>query len=561
MPVAEGDEIGPVWEIGAAGSSAGLIAAGNGLFRLDAAGELVRVDRGKIGYASEIAAADDGVLVGAGYGLFRLDAAGLLAPVPLAGGGETGSVTEISPAENGVRLIGATNGLFRLDGAGQLMQVPAEKGDETGIVRAIVAAGNGTQLIGADNGLFRLEPTGKLTRVPVADGGEIGTVWEIGLPENGVRLIRAYMGLFQLNSAGRLASISVKDGRGTGQAMTIGAAEDGVRLVGSTWGLFWLKGGQLVRVSDKAANYIVSERGAHLIGAYDGLYWLDATGQLAQVLTASGGGTGSVHVIGAAEKGLRLIGSEAGVFQLGTEGRLTRLPVVQEGGTGSVWEIGANENGARLLRAENGLFRLNALEPRLVGNDTRRDVRNHTVHTFEWRVRHPCVTTFPQTGLFGVRFDADEDWTHAVVQPPEPGAQDVVRVEVRRLIEEADGAEIAAILGFRPTTTGLFQPLAGSDIAVRVSWGLKDHAAELLRRVRSLGACGASGAVRRAAAGRARRRGVAWDVVTDPLWGKVGLWFWAGSGSVPTIAALGAGALAPSALREESAGRPTCRCR
>ena len=78
--------------------------------------------------------------------------------------------------------------------------------------------------------------------------------------------------------------------------------------------------------------------------------------------------------------------------------------------------------------------------------------------------------------------------------------------------------------------------------------------------VRSVGARGAEWRCSAALLLAARRRAWAWNVVTDPLWGKVGLWFWAGLRLRAAIAALGAGALGRGAAQ----GRrrtPTCRCR
>ena len=52
-------------------------------------------------------------------------------------------------------------------------------------------------------------------------------------------------------------------------------------------------------------------------------------------------------------------------------------------------------------------------------NDTRLDTTQGSWHTFEWKLRHACPKAFVGSDLFGATFDG-ENWTRAVVQPPEP---------------------------------------------------------------------------------------------------------------------------------------------
>jgi hypothetical protein len=93
---------------------------------------------------------------------------------------------------------------------------------------------------------------------------------------------------------------------------------------------------------------------------------------------------------------------------------------------------------------------------------------------------------------------------------------------------------VVATLGFRSTPAESFRPIPGSQTTVRVDWGPWDHAKDALRRFGPWALAGQTllfGGLLLAA----RRRVWAWDVVTDPLWGKIGLWFWAALRFVPRM--------------------------
>ena len=84
-------------------------------------------------------------LIGAETGLYGLDEAGL-SPIKPASRGQTGFITGIADAGNGVWMVGAEEGLYQLDAAGLSAISPAE-GGETSVIRVIVDAGNGEWLI------------------------------------------------------------------------------------------------------------------------------------------------------------------------------------------------------------------------------------------------------------------------------------------------------------------------------------------------------------------------------------------------------------------------------
>ena len=201
------------------------------------------------------------------------------------------------------------------------------------------------------------------------------------------------------------------------------------------------------------------------------------------------------------------------------------------------------ETAIWIIGADNGLYMVEPPGLPESENGTRLDARNNDDHTFSWQVEHPCVHFLPDAGLLGVSLDGDgievpggPAWQEVVVERPGArGRADAVQVHVtRRVRADTRGATVTATLGFRRTASAEFQPIPGSETKVNVGWGPWDHAKDYLTRL-VRGWSRAQMVLFGGVLIAARRRAWAWDVVTDPIWGKVGLWFWAGLRLLPGL--------------------------
>jgi hypothetical protein len=136
------------------------------------------------------------------------------------------------------------------------------------------------------------------------------------------------------------------------------------------------------------------------------------------------------------------------------------------------------------------------------------------------------VDFFPSRDLIRVRLGTDEAWQPVEVRRPGAVGHDAVAIYLtRRLQADRNGATVTATLGFRPTEGDAFEPIAGSEESVRIGWGPWDYAKDYLRTF-GLSALAAQTAVFGALLLAARRSRAAWTLVTDPVWGKVGIQFW-----------------------------------
>ena len=295
------------------------------------------------------------------------------------------------------------------------------------------------------------------------------------------------------------------------------------------------------RSFDLAAVLLLASFGASDAADLQCLYRFDRLG------APTGGGTAGVVRTG---DGGALVGAESGLARIDDQGTLHLRPA-DGSETGPIREILLQGTDDWLIGAENGYYVLSQpgmLEAKPAG---RADAERRGNHVFAWLVVHPCVGVLPDAGLIGARLEGngvevsgEPGWQEAVVERPgADGRRNVVQVHVTRELEaEGPGAKVIATLGFRPSRGAQFQPIAGSKTEVEVGWGPWDYAKDALWKFGPW-ALAAQVVLFGGLLVAARRRVWAWNVVTAPFWGKVGLWFWAGLRFVPAIAALGAGAL------------------
>ena len=550
--------IGRIVDVVAAGNGERLIVAESGLYRLGAAWELTPLrpmGGDDVGWITDIVDAEDGErLIGAVSGLYRLGAAWELTPLRPIGGDDVGWVTDIVDAEDGERLIGAVSGLYRLDAAWQLIPLRPAGGGDIGRLADAHIAGNGDWLIVAASGLYRLGKGWELTPLRTPGGSDVEGVAEIVDAGSGEWLIGPEGGYYGFGKEWEIPpALAARDGGESGRRVADIVDEgSGEWLIGAASGLYRLdpaweltllqpRGGDNI---GSATGIVDAGSGEWLIGGERGLYRLDGAWELTPLRPPGGGDLGRVEGIVDLGSGERLIHAVKGDPQLpGAKTGLYRLSAARElvplagGGDIGWWisdivEVGSGE---RLIGAESGLYRLGTAIPLAVDKSLFAEVPNDSYHTFRWIVHHPCVAVLPEANLLGARLQADEGWEQVVVQRPGAVGRDAIAIDFTRVLHAQErGATVTATLGFRPTETDAFEPVAGSERTVRVNWGPWDYAEEYTRRWLPWGV-GAQTVLFGALLLAARRSRAAWEVVTDPLWGKVGLWFWAMLRFVPRM--------------------------
>ena len=504
---------GPVYSVKIVDNGSHLIAADAGLFRVDG-DDLVHLESDLLtDYVSEIALVENGShLIGAGAGLFRVEGDRLIlveSDLP------TGYVSEIALVESGSHLIRAEAGLFHVVG-NRLVRLGSDL--PTGPVGAIFLVESGSHLIGAEAGFFRVEGGSLVYLEPDSPTGRVIDVVPV---KNGSHLIGAEAGLFRVED-GRL--VHVESDPPTGHVYEITMVNSGSHLIGAEAGLFRVEDGRLVHVeSDSPTGHVYEiatvEGGWHLISAQAGLFRFDGD---RLVLLESDPSTGDI-INTANGKGSHLIGTDAGVFRVEGD-RLVHLK--SDSPTGFVMDITLIDNGFHLIGTLKGLFQVFPAEsPVIVVRRTNEHVQSGQSIFFEWSLRHPCQDALPQYGLFQMRIDGREEAVPLVSAKHSADAKEFTVSSGRTLIDLAGDTTFNAVLYYRSDPNSKeWKEVAGSTTVIKVGWGVKDYIFDFARTYGGWVAIGHAG-IFTALLLAARRSRKAWRIVTDPEWGRLGIYF------------------------------------
>jgi hypothetical protein len=150
------------------------------------------------------------------------------------------------------------------------------------------------------------------------------------------------------------------------------------------------------------------------------------------------------------------------------------------------------------------------------------DVNRAVPIVFKWTVTHPCAPALTATeiSLGGI----PEGWNMGFnLSDDNQNASKTIRATLAFADKKAEPYEVQLLVN---EGTGQSVPL-GKAVSVRVDWSLPDY-------VKYYGAwVGAIFGVVHTAVFvllivGARWSGFSWQVLTDPVWGKIGLWFYFG---------------------------------
>jgi hypothetical protein len=352
----------------------------------------------------------------------------------------------------------------------------------TGVVLTFHEASDGALLIGAERGVFRRDGA---DLVAVGADQEAGAVRAFHEASDGALLVGAGNGVFR-RDADTLVAIGAD--QETGWVQAFHEASDGALLVGAENGVFRGDGDHLVAIgADQEtgpirafheASFHEASDGALLIGADHGVFRRDGD---TLVVTGAVQETGRVQAFHEASDGALLVGAENGVFRLHRQHSWTDAEVV-------------------------------SLIPPNVGRaaDT----------VLYWTVTHPCAPVLtPNDISFGS--EVPEDW--------------IKRTEV---VDDGqtNTRTIQATISFGGERGGTYQaqpfvhqdgrdvPL-GEAVSVRVDWAVAHYLEHYATWIGMILGIGHTALFILLILG-ARWSAFCWRVLTDPVWGKTGLWFY-----------------------------------
>ena len=486
----------------------------------------------------------DEVLIGADSGLFRLESDDLRR---LASAEEIGIVLTFYPQGDAL-LVGATGGLFRLNGNDLARLTPEES---TGAVWHFHPHADAL-LVGAEEGLFLLQG-GNLRRI--APKEETGPIFFGFQAAGDVLLVVGMQGLFQFKD-GNLRRFGAEE-LSNSTAFPKLFLYDDLLLVGASEGLFRLEGDDLRRLAPAEETGTVfdfySQGDALLVGASEGLFRLEGD-DLRRLAPAEE--TGTVFEFHPQADAV-LVGTQEGVFRLaGDDLRRSTPPGVirsvyafytyadavvvstgdglylLEGGDVRLlrsWEgsgilADLHPHGDALLVGHaQGLFRLQPAPPLswALAQPERPVVDAYAGEIpFRFSVQHPCVSIW----------SADRVALVAVDTAKPAGATSNVNIIRSDLSHATIRGQI--VLDQRGTYRlqlaltgdhGELMPF-GEPIEFRVGWTLTDEVGHVVNAawpfllfVHTLLFVGLIIG--------ARWSDRCWLLVTDPVWGRLGLWF------------------------------------
>jgi len=425
----------------------------------------------------------------------------------------TGGINGFHAARDGTLLIGASAGLFRLDGD-KLVAIGKEQ--DTGWIRPFHAARDGTLLIGGEKGLFRLDGD-KL----VAIGREQDTGWIIAFhaARDGTLLIGASNGLFRLDGD---KLVAIDKGQNTEWINAFHAARDGTLLIGGQKGLFRLDGDKLVAIGKEQDTggingFHAARDGTLLIGGQKGLFRLDGDKLVA---IDKGQNTGWVKAFHAARDGALMIGASNGLFRL--DGDKLVATIGKGLDTGGINAFHTARDGTLLIGASNGLFRLIQrpwAEAKVSPPDSY-DVNRGLPVPLEWTVVHPCALALSNVDL--TLSGIPQGWSKGFNLSND--TQKAAKTISATIAFADKKAEPYSVQLLAKEDTGESVPL-GRAVAVRVDWAFPDYVKYYSARVVAIFGVAHATVFILLIIG-ARWSALCWRVLTDPVWGKTGLWFY-----------------------------------
>jgi len=421
----------------------------------------------------------------------------------------TGGINGFHAARDGTLLIGASAGLFRLDGD-KLVAIGKEQ--DTGWIRPFHAARDGTLLIGGEKGLFRLDGD-KLVAI---DKGQ-NTEWinAFHAARDGTLLIGARKGLFRLDGD-KLVAMDAEWIR------AFHAARDGTLLIGGQKGLFRLDGDKLVAIGKEQDTggingFHAARDGTLLIGGQKGLFRLDGDKLVA---IDKGQNTGWVKAFHAARDGALMIGASNGLFRL--DGDKLVATIGKGLDTGGINAFHTARDGTLLIGASNGLFRLIQrpwAEAKVSPPDSY-DVNRGLPVPLEWTVVHPCALALSNVDL--TLSGIPQGWSKGFNLSND--TQKAAKTISATIAFADKKAEPYSVQLLAKEDTGESVPL-GRAVAVRVDWAFPDYVKYYSARVVAIFGVAHATVFILLIIG-ARWSALCWRVLTDPVWGKTGLWFY-----------------------------------
>jgi hypothetical protein len=488
LPIHDGAATGDIRSLAPDGADV-LIAASRGVFRASPEGLVSLKTESGVDLTSAYAFSRNGddLLVAAIGGLFRLTGNRLVRLGDVTVTGADGTFRK----DGGDLLIATTTGVVRLDNGRPL----ALKGT-TGLAYGFYRDGEDL-LVATQAGLFR-RAGDQLIRLE-GSTGEVGPMLKDG-PD---LLVGGDGGLFR-----RQGQSLVKLGGEPGKVLSL--IKDGKDvLVGGANGLFRRAGDGVVRLDDDTGRVTAFYGPAPtlLIQAQSSQF-IRNEGRLVRLPAVMG----SIRAVRRAGPEL-LVGAENGLFLLVNE-----RPVEVKPSPGKVsW---FEQVGSDLLVGANGLFRVIDHLWSEVRVSTRGvlDLNVPPPPTvIEWKIPHPCAPSaaledfalsgIPPSASFRPLGKTDAGHTlQAEVRFPD--RKETYRTTL--LAREAGGRQVS---------------LAGSEVTVRVGWTAADYAKHYGSIIGNVLLAGHTIVFVALLIG-ARRSAACWRVLTDPVWGRLGLWFY-----------------------------------
>jgi len=503
VPIGMHEKIGGIFATHEA-SDGMLIGAYNGLFRR-AGNNLVEIGKDqKIGRAYAFLVDRDGTLLISTIdnGLFRRAGDNL---VPIGKDQKIGRVDAFHLDRDGTLLIGATNGLFRRDGD-NLVEIG--KDQTIGRVIKIHETSDG-MLIGAWEGLFRR--TGD-NLVPIGKDQSTGPIWAFHEASDHTLLVGSTGGLFR-RDGDNLVPIGKEHKLGSVDFSDFHVDRDGALLIRAEEGLFRRDGDNLVPIM--VGRSIKIHKASELIGTQEGLFRRAGD----KLVSFGKNQTGSIQEFYQAPDGTLFIVSQRGLFRRSGN---DVMPILMDQ-TNSIRQGHVDRDGTLLISTDEGLFREMQLRwaEAIVSSENPLDVNRGVRTEFIWTVTHPCVFALTETeiSLSGI----PKSWiiNKITLTEDKPNSSKTVHA----IIAFADKKDVPFEVALRvKEDTGKSVPLGHAN-SVRVDWPIVDVVKYYGSWVSlSIGVLHTGVFVLLIVS--ARWSAFSWRVLTDPVWGRIGLWFY-----------------------------------
>jgi hypothetical protein len=457
---------------------------------------------------------DDGtVLVWGREGLFRLEG-GRLAQV----GPDVDNVAAVVPTEDGLFIL-AGRALYRIE---RDVLVPLRVGEALRHVQGIHKGEDGSLVVLDATDLNTEYPANRLFRfaaetlIPIGEYRTVGTVRRILEVPDGSMLISADRGLFLLE-ANRF--VQLRTDRDIDEIERVHQTAAGRILVDARSGLYRLAGNALVFLGfapdhdhgfDSIRSFYEAADGT-LIAGDGGLFRLkgDEITEIAE---------GSFNAIHGAGNGELFVEDSRGLYRLRADG-LTAIG----GNPGRTLWLGKTGNGVSVI-AEDGAYRLvdqrwstAVATPETLTRDANLDVPVR----YKWSVEHPCAFMLARTAIRFGGIPAEGIEELSAVSPLSVQSSRLLAATIR--FTEA-GSELRPLQLQMIDEEGETIDL-GPPVMVRVDWTALDFARFYLPRV-GLTVGAIHTAIFLLLIVASRWSAFCWRVLTDPVWGKAGLWFY-----------------------------------